>query len=262
MIKISHEVPLEMLEESRSFNDYDYCLLHLTLKYPSYKQFYIDSAQMGREVLLDNSLFELGEALSLDKVAQGVVDLQPTWVVVPDCLNDSSETIKLFKEWEAAYSGLNVKTIGVAQGATEKDLINCYIFMSEHADKVAIPFASQSFRAAHSDLLQAQCKGRQNFVSKLVEEGIWNLSKPHHLLGCSLAKEFSFPLYQKVISSIDTSNPVVAAINHLAYTETGLADKPSTKLCDLSEYHFTEEEHRLMLYNIQVFKNLCGSKPN
>lgn len=38
---VSHEVPLSLLEKSRSFNDYDYALVHLLEIYPAYKQFYI-----------------------------------------------------------------------------------------------------------------------------------------------------------------------------------------------------------------------------
>ena len=258
MIKISHEVPLKTLEESRNFNDYDYCLLHLALKYPSYKQFYIDSVQMGREVLLDNSLFELGDSLPLEKVAQGVIDIQPEWVVVPDCLNNAQKTMSRFKEWMSYYKDLKVKTIGVVQGASEEELIACYKFMSNYADKIAFPFASNSFNSPNSNLLQARSEGRQRLISKLVEEGIWNYNKPHHLLGCSLAKEFTYPLYQEVISSIDTSNPIVAAINHLRYGAEGLNTKPLVMLCDLSEYILSEEEHDLMLYNIQIFRKLCG----
>ena len=49
-------------------------------------------------------------------------------------------------------------------------------------------------------------------------DGVWNGNKPHHLLGCGLAKEFNDPLYQKIsIESIDTSNPVVAGIKHMMY---------------------------------------------
>ena len=29
MIKVSHEVPINLLEKSKLFNDYDYCLPHL-----------------------------------------------------------------------------------------------------------------------------------------------------------------------------------------------------------------------------------------
>ena len=39
-MKISHEVPKELFEDSLKFNDYDYALVHLFDKDPEYLQFY------------------------------------------------------------------------------------------------------------------------------------------------------------------------------------------------------------------------------
>ena len=59
MIKISHECPLQILRESYLFNDYDYCLVHLTNSNWKYKNYYVRSVKKGRDVLLDSSIFEL-----------------------------------------------------------------------------------------------------------------------------------------------------------------------------------------------------------
>jgi len=59
---VSHESPISMLDASRKYNDYDYALVHLFEKYPEYYNFFKISLNLGREVLLDNSIFELGEA--------------------------------------------------------------------------------------------------------------------------------------------------------------------------------------------------------
>lgn len=257
---VSHEVPISMLEESRKFNDYDYCLLHLTYEHEDYRQFYKDSIKMGREVLLDNSLFELGDALTLEAVADGVRDLNPTWVVVPDCLNDAQTTIDRFKEWEEKYSDLGVKTIGVAQGNTMEELTRCYKFMAEHADKIAIPFDSEAFFSLckDGDTLERWCRGRQEFVMQLVDEKVWCDEKPHHLLGCSYAKEFECSSYVGRIDTVDTSNPVVAAIKGLKYGVHGLAEKPSIKLCELIDYKPSDYEKKLITYNTCMFKYICG----
>lgn len=262
MMQISHEVPLCVLQESENFNDYDYCLLHLTYEYEEYKKYYQEAVKKGRKVLLDNSIFELGDALTLAQVAQGVEDIHPTWVVVPDCLDDKDTTIKRFKEWENKYSYLDVKTIGVVQGQTIDELIECYKFMSEHADKIAISFDSKAYcelTNPDNPLLDRWCEGRQLFIQRLVAENIWDYYKPHHLLGCSLAREFSNPLYNKLnVETIDTSNPVVAAIHSEYYGAYGLSSKPTTKLCDLITHQLTEEEEDLMYYNIQMFRYICG----
>ena len=59
---VSHESPISFLDESRKYNDYDYALVHLFETHPEYYQFFKDSINLGRQVLLDNSIFELGES--------------------------------------------------------------------------------------------------------------------------------------------------------------------------------------------------------
>ena len=58
MVKISHEVPKCLLEESLSFNMYDYCLPHLMEEDEEYRKFFMKSKDIGREIFLDNSLHE------------------------------------------------------------------------------------------------------------------------------------------------------------------------------------------------------------
>lgn len=256
---ISHEVPICLLEESKRFNDYDYCLLHLTYEYSEYKQFYLNSIEEGRKVLLDNSLFELGDALTNNQLAQGVLDLNPTWYVIPDCLNNKDVTISRFESFIKEYPNLPGLKIGVVQGSTKKELIECYKYMSEKADKIAIPFDSKGFDdfSNNDNVLERWCDGRRTFIQYLCNEGIIS-SKPHHLLGCSLAKEFNFPLYHKInIETIDTSNPVVAGINRIEYGENGLSQKPSIKLCDLIDCELSLNQRRCIDSNVEKFRELC-----
>ena len=258
---ISHEIPLSLMEESKQFNDYDYCLLHLTYENEQYRQFYIDSIKKGRRVLLDNSLFELQDALTNDQLAAGVLDLRPTWYVVPDCLHSRDITIQRFESFKRDYKDLPGIRIGVAHGNTVEELTDCYKYMSENADKIALPFDSKAFESYthHTDPLERWCIGRQLFIQHLVDLGIWNQNKPHHLLGCSYAKEFANSLYRNIsIESCDTSNPIVAGIHHLAYGDNGLNTKPSTKPCDLIHHNFTEDELGLVRHNVSTFRRICN----
>lgn len=259
---ISHEVPVSLLEESKKFNDYDYCLLHLTYENKKYKDFYINSVKEGRKVLLDNSLFELGDSLTDEQLAKGVLDIKPTWYVVPDCLDNKDITIQRFESFIKKYPNLPGLKIGVVQGSTLDELIGCYKYMSKKADKIAIPFDSKGFNDLYNkskDPLENQCLGRQEFITYLVDKGIWNNNKPHHLLGCSYAKEFAYGLYKIIsIESIDTSNPIVAAIHKLKYDNLGLSVKPSTKLCDLIDVKLKFRQKWLVNYNTKMFKDICG----
>lgn len=259
---ISHEVPIDLLERSKCFNDYDYCLLHLTYEHPEYREFYRNS---NRRVLLDNSLFELGDALTNQQLADGVRDINPTWYVIPDCLNDKNTTIDRFESFKRDFPDLPGRAIGVAQGATVSDLVDCYVYMSMYADKIAIPFDSKAFDEYMPDEknpLVRWCNGRQAFIKELIDRDLWDYTKPHHLLGCSFATEFGNPLYKKLkIESVDTSNPIVAAICGKEYKGTlGLSDKPSVKLCDLitTKVPRCSKLEELIDYNVEQFRRICN----
>lgn len=262
-MKISHEVPIDLLEKSKKFNDYDYCLLHLTYSHPQYKQFYIDSIKEGRRVLLDNSLFELGDALTNEQLAQGVRDIKPTWYVVPDCLNDCEKTIERFRKFKETYTDLPGLSIGVVQGSTIDELIECYKYMSENAHKIAIPFDSKGFECLSNseDKLEKWCEGRPKFIKLLMDRGVWNFNKAHHLLGCSYAREFSNEIYTCLnVESVDTSNPVVAGLKGLIYTSNGLYTKPSVKLCELIDADVSDQQLSLIYYNVEKFREIVYGK--
>jgi hypothetical protein len=58
-IKVSHEVPFCLLEQSREFNDYDYCLPHLLDENEEYKNFFYKSKEMGRYIVMNLPLMNL-----------------------------------------------------------------------------------------------------------------------------------------------------------------------------------------------------------
>ena len=92
----------------------------------------------------------------------------------------------------------------------------------------------------------------------LIEDGIWNHNKPHHLLGNSLPQEMKHYTDIKSIRSVDTSNPVVAGIKGIRYIKDyGMTRKPSTMLADLIGHEVTDEEKFDINYNVQQYKQLC-----
>ena len=264
---VSHESPISMLEGSREYNNYDYALVHLFETHPTYYSFFKQSLLQGREVLLDNSIFELGESFSPTKYAHYVKELNPTFYIIPDVLEDSEGTIKSFHEFVSTYPDIDSMKIGVVQGRTWQELVECYNFMSEHADYIAISFdyswydtVAYSSREGRLGQLDRWAGGRKHFITRLREEGIWNDTKPHHLLGCSLAHEFRAYKSIQNIRSCDTSNPVVAALHNYKYiAEYGLTQKPYTLLADLIDHEVTQDELELITYNVNEFKKIVSN---
>lgn len=260
MFQISHECPVCLLSFSHLFNDYDYCLVHLTDELSNYKKFYKNSARQGREVLLDNSIFELGVAFKNSKFIKKIKSLQPTQYIVPDVWNDCEKTIKSFQHFLKYSKGISGKKIGALQGKTYEELKKCYQFMSQNADKIAVSFGLDYFleTGKGSNKLEDYSVGRTTLIKRLQDDGVWNYDKPHHLLGCSLYREFTEnkEFYKKSnFVSLDTSNPIVAGMKGLKYDGTkGLDEKPSIKLFTLINEELTSEQLRNVFYNIVMFK--------
>jgi len=266
-MKVSHESPISILAASKKYNDFDYALVHLFEQYPEYHN-YFKAARLAydREVLLDNSIFELGKSFDSAKFLEAAIDLKPNMFIVPDVLEDSSATIDSFKTWQdgkidAVKDVCLTKSIGAVQGKNWHELKECYKFMADNADMIAISFDFSYYQIIGEGKthLEKWCTGRQRFINDLINTGAWNWNKPHHLLGCSLAKEFRHYVDRNIwnIVSCDTSNPVVAAIHGLKYdADYGLQNKPSTKLADLIEHVFTDDQLALLEYNTTMFKRI------
>lgn len=263
MIEVSHESPISILNASVDYNDYDYALVHLFEEHEKYYDFFVDSVKSKRTVYLDNSIFELGESFDTSRYVGWIEKLRPTLYIVPDTLEDGLSTMSKFDEWisDEHTNKLPGVKMGVVQGSTWNEIVDCYEYMSTHADMIAISFDYSYYQitgTGDTQLLR-YCTGRQKLIDDLKRYSIWNHNKPHHLLGCSLAREFRHYVDDKSIVSIDTSNPVVAAIKHQKYMiNVGLNDKPKTLLADLINHDMTSEQLDLLIYNANQFKKIIN----
>lgn len=260
-MKISHESPLSLLKLSRTYNDYDYALVHLFEQEPSYLKFFKDSLKAGREVILDNSIFELGKAFESSKFAHWISELKPTEYIIPDVLEDSSGTMRNAETWMRDYSDLPGKKIGVVQGKTYEEIVNCYNFLDNqiNVDKIAISFDYSYYLklSEHPNKWMGYTCGRIQLLSRLVKDGVINTGKPHHLLGCSIPIEFLFYRDKAFnwIESLDTSNPVVHGLLNISYEYGGLIDKQSIKLVDLIHARPSNDQTSLIVNNVQLFRS-------
>lgn len=251
-----------MLEESLGYNDYDYALVHLFDKNKEYYQFFHDSINLrGRDVLLDNSIFELKKAFDADKFAKWIETLRPTFYIVPDCLEDSATTIDNFKKWVAEYDSLPGIKIGAVQGKTFQEIVDCYRFMADNADYIALSFDFSYYQitAPGRTKLERFANGRKKLIDELIDKKIWCHSKPHHLLGASLPTEFRHYTKNGIdsIRSLDTSNPVMHGIEGNRYAHNlGLTWKSSQLLADNIEKELTPMQKSLIKDNVDIFKNI------
>ncbi len=261
MIKIAHESPKSIFNTVQKFTDYDYALVHLFEEDKEYLQQFREARDAGREVILDNSIFELEEAFDADKFNGWVNDLKPTWYIVPDVLEDGYETIAKMEDWNnkgLGYAGSG--KIGVVQGKTYDEIVDCYNYMNNEGevDMIAISFDYSYYEdtVPHTNKYVSWMLGRVKLLGDLLKDGVINKYKKHHLLGCGLPQEFAFYKHSNYdwIYSLDTSNPVVHGIKGITYTDQGLWNKESQKLFEMINQEVDEEQVQRILNNIQKFR--------
>jgi hypothetical protein len=263
MIKISHESPLSMLEISRTYNDYDYALVHLFETNPVYYNFFKDSLKQGRTVLLDNSIFELGTAYDSNKYIDWINKLEPTEYIIPDALEECNKTIWQAENWmknTAYHVHTRSMRIGVVQGTTYGELVKCYTALDRMGiDKLAISFDYSYYLTVfpHPNKWVSYAMGRVMALNQLLDDGIINTKKPHHLLGCAHPREFSFYNSSDFnwIESLDTSSPIVHGIKKVGYGDLFANwTKEKTKLVDLLDSVPDAEQEKWIARNLETFK--------
>jgi hypothetical protein len=174
------------------------------------------------------------------------------------------------------YSNLPGKKIGVVQGKTYQEIVECYDYIAPKVDKIAISF-DYSYYLEHWEWSGLSVPGfvkkhevnkwfqyaigRVKLLDDLYNDDVLNVDKPHHLLGASVPWEFSLyenNLLSEYIETIDTSNPIVAGILGKKYEpEYGLSEKWSVKLVDFIDAELTEQQITDSFWNITQFRKLC-----
>jgi len=141
-MKISHEVPISLFEYNNEWSDYDYCLPIFMDKYPDYRQYFLDSRERDRFIIMDNSLFE-GYSHTTQDLLDKIDLIKPDIFIVPDEWNDSTLTAKNAKHWIQYKMPMRTKLIAVTVSYSfrhlsnkvlesippERDTTTCFLFL-------------------------------------------------------------------------------------------------------------------------------------
>lgn len=289
-MKISHEFPLDFYLKGIAENntDYDYCLVHRYLDTPEYKEYMLNARKEGREIILDNSLYELGKAFDHEKYIEVVKELQPTYCILPDVFNKYEENLKsqmdFFFKYKDVFEEYNINPMVIPHGVVIQDIVESIKYFKENTPsntKIAIPFGSEAFNNSSSvegflsedDIVYAplrQATNRRIFLEKYRE---LLCDRKIHLLGCKSLYEFTTWMEDAFfIDSIDTSLPVAMTLEGYkfgsgeiinagncrvivdSYKPTFLIDKNFT-----NKTIFDTVDLDKLLYNIKYFKEIVNS---
>ena len=262
MPRISHEVPRCLLTSSPEFNDYDYCLPHLLDQNEEYLQYFIDARDKGRYVIMDNSLHELGKAYNSERLLHWIKELQPNEFIVPDVWMQGHQTAAQAKYWLQYKYPKHTKITAVIQGTDKNDAYLCAnLLVNLGYDKLCVSYGATWYNDffPHSNEDMGKALGRVRFVQGLLKLNQMKDIKLH-LLGCSIPQEFGWYDNHPKIESIDTSNPIMAALDGTRYTDQGLTTKPKANMNDNFEIDFKDICYEDILHNTTLFREINGLK--
>jgi hypothetical protein len=260
-MKVSHEVPLALLEMSKSFNDYDYCLPHLLDKYEEYKKYFQWAKENNRYIIMDNSLHELGHAYDTDRLIHWINELQPDEFIVPDVWEDMEASIKNAAEWIRIALPPNILKVAVVQAKSIREAAECYFkYKTLGYKKIAFSYGAAYYKEhfPHPTPAVATAVGRVSVISKLYKEGVIKDTDNVHLLGCAIPQEFVHYKNMPFITTIDTSNPIMAAIEGTLYEPYGLDQKPKTKIDEVIDSKIDKVQFGKVIMNTKYFRTING----
>ena len=255
-MKVSHEVPKCLLNNSREFNDYDYCLPHLLDEDEHYRNFFYESKKQGRYIIMDNSLHELGKAYNHERLLHWITELEPDEFIVPDVWMKQAQTCAQAKYWIQFKYPKKTKIVAVVQGEDKIKAHLCASLIRDLGyDKLCISYGADWY----GDTPLNKALGRINFVKELLEDKRYKDIK-FHLLGCAVPQEFGWYRNEPQIESIDTSSPIMAALDGTRYTDQGLTTKPKANMNDNFEIDFKDICYEDILHNTTLFRKINGIK--
>jgi hypothetical protein len=259
---ISHEIPLDLIDNHQDkISDYMYVLLHKLIEDQEYAKKVGEYKKNGGIVFMDNSCYELGASLSNVTLYEWCETLNPDIVVLPDVLGNRNTTLERTFGFLGDYPHVANYGMAVAQGSNPAELIDCYAefrdYRNVHGDPITmigIPFV---FSWVEKDPAK-QAAERINLLELMDRRRIIDRNRRHHLLGTWQANEFSHYRNYGWVWSLDTSNPIMAAIDGADYTNIGIFHKPKATFD--SVYGLLERDINMeRLYsNVEKFRRIVN----
>jgi len=258
-IKISHEVPFCLLEKSREFNDFDYLLPHLMDENEEYRNFFYESKKMGRYIVMDNSLHELGEAYNSERLMHWVNEIKPNEFIVPDVWEDYAASVRNSKQWAQIELPEGVMKVAVVQAKNIHEAIICtQAYKDLGYKKIAYSYGASYYNdiCPHPNKDLGKAIGRYMVIYELYRQNVLSMFDRVHLLGTASPIEFGMYKNMPFIESIDTSNPIMAAIGEIPYTKMGLHMKPLANMNKYQDMSLDFVNEDLIEYNVEMFRTI------
>ena len=230
-MKVAHEVPFAMLEDSLEFNDYQYILPHL-LENEKYLNFMLEYRKQNNSfIIMDNGLFE-GVNHTEKELIKSINLINPDVFITPDIWNDADLTWDNYLKWKNKVDSEKIMVVIQVNDMFEAEDLHDKL-IDDGIKYIGFNHLAQFYDdfSTHPHFDSRKTLGRVEFITYMQTMGRLSKNVHYHLLGCNLATEFKFypNVYFPEIKTCDTSNPITLAFEGQKYQD-GIMYKPKTKI--------------------------------
>jgi hypothetical protein len=136
-MKLSLEIPTAYLRDWAPLCDLDFVLAHRVLEDETYAEFFRER-ELRRELILDNSMHELGRPLSSSELLEAARRVKADYVIAPDMLKEPEKNYAWFKETHRLLSD-EFKIAVVMCGRSPEERVS-FLNAVRSADMLCLPF--------------------------------------------------------------------------------------------------------------------------
>ena len=208
---------------------------------------------------MDNSLHELGEAYNHGRLLHWIEEIKPNEFIVPDVWENMVESVQNAEIWNGYKFPEGVEKVAVVQAKTLHEAFECTkAYKKLGYKKIAYSYGASYYNdiCTHPNKDLGKALGRIFVISTLYNQGALNGNDRVHLLGASVPQEFGWYKGIDCIESIDTSNPVMASLEGITYSDAGLTSKPKANMNDFFYMESDRISYGLLDYNLTKFKQI------
>lgn len=217
-------IPREYEAIASKYNTRELILLHIAMANDKYVRHFRDCKNYK---ILDNSAYELREALRDEDIMKFAKKMKVQEVVAPDVMFKSNQTIQRTKQFLEANDTKKYKVMGVVHGQTKGSWLKCFKWMNTN-DMIDVIGISKA------DIWWNGDKVSKDKVMNRYRQ-IWELStiikKPVHLFGATDIRDF-FLDWPSYVRSMD-SKCLLKVITHRRGWNATLDDDELERYVDL-----------------------------
>jgi hypothetical protein len=206
---------------------------------------------------MDISIHELGTAYDTASLLHWINVLEPDEFMVPDVWEDKTASIVNARAWSKTELPEGVTKVAVVQAKSFSEALECtHIYKELGYKKIAYSYGASYYNEIvdHPNKNLGKALGRVKVITDLYKNGILTSYDRVHLLGCQVPQEFAWYQGIECIESIDTSNPIMAALEGEAYNFYGLTNKPKANMNDYQDIATENVDLDLVDNNVEMFR--------